>query len=247
MLMTFLKHEFFSTSRKFGILYLGIALLTISVIVFDDFEPIVGTFTLAFFACFVLLIITIISTFEKSIFTSQAQLDFTLPISTHTYLIAKVLINVFWLLCSIAVFVACLSAILYAQNGFAMLGEFFRFFVYEMQNAGFVLRTEHWIFFYASWILSFVQFLLLISFVCAAVHTRYFRKNKKVMAVVLYFVVSFIFNTIITMISPTGVLVDGMYVLRNGDLVVSLIIQLCAIAVLYASTYYFLNYELEIE
>ncbi len=246
MLIKTIKHEFLATFRRFGILYIGVILLAIlSTIVLrsrSDFAGgIVALLAVGIIVCVVFLYYNIVATYEKMLFSTQGYLEFTLPVSTTDLLLSKIIVNVFWAICSFAIFFACGYLFLYTilsteifTQVYTEIGSAFNIAMANIGFSTFRLAIE--------FLVSIILFNVSIAFCCAIVHTKYIKSAKKVVAVVVYLVLTFFIDLLRTGI-PTVFKISDIATTQYFQLPFNLLI----IVALFGITYYFLRYELEIE
>jgi len=246
MLIKTIKHEFLATYRRFGILYIGVILLAILATItlrnrVDFAGPIIALLAVGIIVCVVFLYYNIVATYEKMLFSTQGYLEFTLPVSTSDLLLSKIIVNVFWAVCSFLIFFACGYFFLYAllstevfTQVYTEIGSAFNIAMQNIGYSSFRLAAE--------FLVSIVLFNVSVAFCCAIVHTKYIKSAKKVVAVVVYLVLTFLVDMLRSGI-PTVFKMSEFATSRYFQLPFNILITVA----LFAITYYFLRYELEIE
>ena len=187
-----LKYDFLATGRIMGIVYAIFAAVSIYVIAPFYFNDIpaeemgpmealkVGLLVLVVIALFIVTIVTIMIHFQKSLYSDQGYLTFTLPVKSFSILTSKVLVSSFWYLlasfsslASIFIVIDALSKSL-GEEGISLIEMLLSIFDENLNMGALVFMLVCML------VNGFASVFLYILEVCFAVtisNTRHFQKH----------------------------------------------------------------------
>ena len=265
MLRKLIKHEIIGTYRNYFTIYLGSLLLSISmglISVIDD-SDLTNTFTFLVWIAFLIggstvLIIQAIKMYSNSLYSSQGYLSLTLPVKTWQLLLSKVLAMLFWFFVTYLVF-SCSYFIFYSLMTikidhylFSPI-EFIKSFEPYLNTSAITLPL-----FFINIVLQLFYTVVLIGLAITSVSTGWLRKGKWAIAVVIYFILSYISNTfsmqiyrILGVFSPSTVL-GGLNIFNSlyetyEILLCSIVANLILGAIAFYTTVWLIDNKIEIE
>jgi hypothetical protein len=137
MLGKLIKYEFKATARMFLFSYLALIVLTLVGFVIDaiGIDGSGGTgenvflviyvllFSVATITVFVITLISVILRFGRNLLGNEGYLMFTLPVSTHSLILSKLIVGIVWFIASVAVLIASSSIIASGNDAIAGVGD----------------------------------------------------------------------------------------------------------------------------
>jgi hypothetical protein len=208
MLIKLIKHDIKSSYRDLFPLYAGLLLFALiaAISVNPEREWLSVITVLPFFALFiatsVILTLTIIKLFTNRLYSKEGYLTFTLPVSTLETFLSKIITATLWILLTLFVYFLATSlfAGLWTYLNWSLIEvEFVRFEVYWNQIPWNTIIPAALRVISISLPHMFVNILFgcsLILITVVFVNTSYITNNKLLIGIIVYLVLSFIFNNI---------------------------------------------------
>lgn len=194
------KNELKSSYRSFLVLY---AILLISALLFDGNSDgmfsiiMILTYSVVFLVLCIMYMVTLIRNYHISMFSRNAYLTHTLPVSSTQLLLSKTVCAAFWYVISSIAFIISIIIVTMRMLNFDWSALIDAFSL--MTDNGAVVNA---LLSLMEMIFSAIEFVLLIFLVMNAVHTKYVRKFRFVVAIILYIIiyliVDFVFNNLLT-------------------------------------------------
>ncbi len=195
MLKTLLKHEIKSSWLEITIVNGSVLVLSILVALFIAYLP-SSTFTvvtlsslfLLFFLQAVLVILNVIRSLNKKMFSNEGYLTFSLPVTTKQLLISKILVNLLWVIFTTVIVLISIIMIIVATfegSPFAFIIDIKEFFGKSFVPLILLAIT---------YIISYLLFLLIIIFVLALTNTTKIRKKKVLLGISLFYLMTIIIS-----------------------------------------------------
>lgn len=206
MILKLIKHDLKAILPDFYVVYLilGVLALVGPFLLRVSSEWLIAVFSLVvigtFIAVSIITLLAILNLFNKRLFSHQGYLSMTLPVSTTSLLISKILtaliislITSLITMMSIMIFVAILTWMAYGDL------EQFRVF-FDIMSQSNVLWKIIGLFVSLApvTLLDSTYSLVLLLFVVTFVHTSYVRKNRLLIGVILYLGIAMLLSTIQT-------------------------------------------------
>lgn len=198
-MLKLIKNDFLASSRVISLFY---TILVVALAVFfigdktDNNRMLYIGFGASFLVSFLLIFVSfffVVNDFNKSLFTQQGYLSFSLPVTSNQLLGSKVLVYGFWMIISDVVFLFIVYFLyMYFQN--KLMGESNMNLVTLALNL-FGLPSKHQILTYALYFI-FVFFVLILSFISmiyfaiSASHMRAFQAHNIIWAVIIFVVLA---------------------------------------------------------
>ncbi|MEG1474170.1 MAG: hypothetical protein RSC10_00335 [Longicatena sp.] len=262
MLGKLMKFEFKSTYRNYMFLYfvMIIASIIISVIAgtnnyFGNVQQsgfisilflIVGLiYGFSLVALSIAIYINIIKSYIKSMYGKGAYLTHTLPVSTTSLLLSKILTSCIWFIISIIMILISVSIISIPSlfiYGSLTMNDFWSYLGdYNLLN----LNSLLYIFTsFISVVESIVLFFLIISFT----HTKYVSRHRGVVGVIIYIVLQMLLGLIYNVLNISSV---AFPTIISGAITANTWFSLCFTTVLvclyFFGTKYILDKKMEVE
>lgn len=261
MFLKLCKHELKCSYRNF--LFLYAILLIVSLCFNPNGNNMLSTFAMFLYiiiiiVLFVMCIVVIIRNYNNSMFSRNAYLTHTLPVSTTELLLTKILSAALWSV--ISIFVVFISFILMVLriNGFDFsvladgMNEFFRL-PYSMDIAMFLLYS----------LFSLLNTVTLIYLVMNITHTTHIQRFRPAIAFALYLLIGWVVSFIINIVSDFFHLSNLAIFSLNANLIMAntntiainntsyilimLIISVVLTIIYFFASKYILDHKLEIE
>lgn len=201
MLKTLLKHEIKTSWLEITIvngatLVLSIFIALILYLAPSPFFSVLSfsSIILMFGVQIILVVITIVRSLNKKMFSNEGYLTFTLPVTTSQLLISKILINILW------IFVTTITIILsLAILGLVTLNSVdFPFYLFYYDITEFVSKNSlPFLLTLISLMISTVLLLILVIFVLALSNTGKHKKRKLFFGVSMFY----LFTTLISVLN----------------------------------------------
>lgn len=207
------------------------------------------TLVVGCFLWMIFIILAVLDSINKKLFSSQGYLTFSLPLSIDSILIAKILINVFWVAFSFILLFLSLYINTFWQH-YGMLNMFFRGFVAGM------IHHPFWTFLaYVNFLFWVALFLVKFLFVLAILNIGKIKKHRLIVGVVVFIVLQIILEVIKNQFSIFAPSYQDFYnnILTNStDLYtqgygIQILINAFELIVIYAITRYLIKNKLELE
>ena len=206
MFSKIVKHEFKSTYREYVPLY---AIMLVCSLLLGLFIrnpqlglPLVGglfaIFSIATTAMFVLMIKNLIGSFGTRIFGKPGYLFFTTPASTATLIFAKVLVNVLWLMATIAAIGTSLFVTLSTTGVMGGIIDVFREILGMLPS---ISKTVQ-VLIVVNLFTSYLCFMIVLLFTFSFTSTIYKGEKKVLFGFGFYILVIIVKNLIQTLITP---------------------------------------------
>ena len=152
-------------------------------------------------ALFIMCFVMIIRNYNDSMFTRNSYLTHTLPVKSYQLLLTKILSAAFWILMSL--FVTMLSAVVL---GIRVIGFDFDIIVELFRTMGNTLTNIDSLTYLVYMFISTIEGVALIYFVMNVTHTTHIQRFRPLIAIVLYFVISWIVAFLSgLLLSPSGI------------------------------------------
>lgn len=213
-MLKLIKHEFLHSMRTFLIsfgVFLGACIIFPIVLNVDNINnmPMFSMFfgfstAFLFVGIAIALFVSIFINYNHSMFQKPGYLTLTLPVSTTEIILSKILVTMLWLIigCFVLVGGILLSTVISSCiNESLTLTEIFDWFVSFNQHMFYVFVHETWNI--VKMIIAIIATLLLtistIYFSLTIVHTKLIRNHRMLVGVILYFVITFIIEFIMSM------------------------------------------------
>jgi hypothetical protein len=253
MLRKLMKHEFLASYRVHVSLYLGVLVLSLISMFSFQFERevfaamIFGLLMLTIGALSVFTLYNIVVSMYGRVYGKPGYLLFSTPAKTWEIMVAKVVINVFWLF--MTTFVSLLAFYLFfivvVPDGF--LQEISGMFAQFIQ-----VDYPFWI---ALGVQVFVGLLYQIgffAFLFALLNLIYKGEKKLLMGFLLYFGLNYVVNGVVSLFSTSMVgfemdMIDGILRFDSSQLWAVTAVYLVAAVILYGVTYYWMDRKLELQ
>ena len=264
MLSKLLKHEFRATGRIGLPMCIGMIALSVLAAVVDRISgisdavaAIVGIlYVMGFFALTIGVLVIILERFYKSILRDEGYLTMTLPCSLGKILSAKLICAVVWY--AIAVVICCVAVFVMVAGQIDDWEMFFHGFAdgFGLVWINLPELTGHDILWFVTLLLEILAAVVLVClqvtlhFYAAMAIGHSFRKNKVLLSVVAFFVISWIFNAVAIGGALNGWLERFSF---EGEWSVHLAVGTAALAalitdaVLYVITHLCLKFRLNLE
>ena len=165
-------------------------------------------------ASFVILLMNIVNSFNKKMFSSEGYLTFTLPVSVDNLLIGKLIVNMVWYLFTTFAIALSISLFIYSaiSAGFPELLELLsKIFVID-ENFILILMIS-----IMRMAIELLSFLILVLFTLAILNAGKIRKNKKLAGFGIFFGLSIAVNWIkyLLPVIPYTLAYDGNFILEH--------------------------------
>lgn len=253
MFLKLCKHELKCSYRNFLFLY---AVLLIAALFFNpNGNNMLTTFVMILYSVilmviFVMCIVVIIRNYNNSMFSRNAYLTHTLPVTTTELLLTKILSAALWSVVSI--FVVFLSSILMVLRmsgfDFSIIGTGFSNFFnspYLMDMFMFLLYG----------LFSIINTVTLIYLVMNITHTTHIQRFRPAIAFILYILIDWIltfvlgkFLNVFHISYNAGILISGTSAISGINyMFIMLIISVLLTTLYFFASKYILDKKLEIE
>ncbi len=199
MMSKVLKHDFISTGRIMGVIYLIVAAVSGVTLISHyakageqmNIGEVLGVAALLIVSLclFVLTAVVVMSDFQKTLYGEQGYLTFTLPVKSWKILASKVLVSTVWFVIALAALFASLWITLVVLKE-EVLGENYDLIMGMLSQISSVNLTGVAVSFVIRFLLYFVQFgffTITVFFTSTLANTRKFQK-KSIMWTIIFFV-----------------------------------------------------------
>ncbi len=220
MMSKVLKHDFISTGRFMGVIYLIVAAVSgvtlISHYAKSGEEMNIGealsvaVLLIISMCLFILTVVVVMNDFQKTLYGEQGYLTFTLPVKSWKILFSKVFVSAVWFVVALAALLGSLWITLIVMKE-EVLGENYDLIVGMLSQVSSVNLAGVAVSFLIRLLLYFIQFAfftITVFFTSTLANTRHFQKKS-----VLWTIVFFI---------PIAVIATGIANFFNEHLVFSL-------------------------
>ncbi len=261
MFLKLCKNELKSSYRSFLVLYAIIMISAILLNLNDEglFSSIMAIiYIVVLIALCIMCIVVMIRNYHVSMFTRNAYLTHTLPVSSTQLLLSKVICSAFWYIMSSIVFILSFAFLVVRALNFDW-EVFFDGLSNMIENGALTEFLLYLIFI----LISAIEFISLIYLVMNSVHTKYIRKFRFVVGILLYIILSsvvdYVFNDLLMSLfgiystnslitfnySITGNLIS--YSLEMKVFFFSIAKSLIVSALYFLGSKYILDHKMEIE
>lgn len=253
MLRKLMKHEFLASYRVHVSLYLGVLVLSLISMFSFQFERevfafmIFGLLMLTIGALSVFTLYNIVVSMYGRVYGKPGYLLFSTPAKTWEILVAKVVINVFWLFMTtlVSLLAFTLFFVVVIPDGF--LQEISGMFAQFLQ-----IDSSFWI---AIGVQAFVGLLYQIgffAFLFALLNLIYKGEKKLLMGFLLYFGLNYVVNGVVSLFSTSMIgfemdVIDGIVRFDSSQLWGVTAVYFIAAVILYGVTYYWMDRKLELQ
>ena len=253
-MLKLLKYDFTQSYRAYGLIFsifLMVSFLS-SFIVGNELMELISRGIIVTFviSLFVLVITNVIKFYNESMFKDSGYLTLTLPVSTYKIVLSKIITTAIWHV--ITVFVLLLgmflsflpffdsSFIYIISELFKQLLEFSRLIFTDLEAFLFVLN----------FILSSLLFIIKVYFVITAIQTKFVRKNKLAIGIMLYVLIELTISTISGFFFERNIIsqifIESEIVFPLEILIPSILIDVTFMLLFYYLTVYIIDNMLEI-
>lgn len=197
---------------------------------FDSFNIILSVlFMFGITSLLMVVIVSIVRNFSKSMFGREAYLTQTLPVSSTQLVLSKLAAAVFWMIVSFIVIEVSANVFWYANSPYTkgVINISFRDSMFGAWGTNMLEGIFIWMF-------SILQ----LFFVTTIVHTCYFHKHRFVSGVIIYFLIKYMETFVSHFLSNVSFLSGYVF---QGILVIVLI------GLYLFATCYLLDHKLEVE
>jgi len=273
MLIKSIKHDLMATYRDFFAIYLALLVAAIigPFIIQSGQQWIISILILLIFglviAIVVVTFITIVRLYYQRLFSAEGYLTLTLPVKTHTTIIAKILTGLIWSLCTIVVFTisgTIFTVIFYFLNEslhFIDMAQILTIVNLVMKTNTFVTLIQSMLIQAPYGFIQSIYSLTLLLFVITFVNTSFIKKGKLAIGVAIYLVLGNLISLALSvthgapiefigsmMNQTTGNFVDDLsYTFNAGNYAIQIAGIIVVIAILGYATWWLLEHKLEIE
>ncbi len=249
-MLKLIKYEFIQSWRNYVYVYLAYFTLSILAGFLMANENMLDTtinaiiLTSFLFLGVGIVIGVMISTaqnFITSMFKRQGYLTLTLPVSTHTLILSKILSGFMWILISLIVYSLGIVVFLAFTGVFEYitLTEIVDSIVYILEAIN--LNT---VLLFLTGLVSFISFPILI-FACSSIaHSSYIRNHRNFFTVVLFFVYGIISGNFDVFIAEE---ILASYADVNQYQTVTLLVAVVEMVLLYLATWFFIEKKIEVQ
>lgn len=251
-MLKLLKHEFIHSMRTYGIafgiflIYCIIYPILANVTILQEAYILQAFMIFGLFGItigiFIAMVISIFLNYYRSMFQKPAYLTLTLPVSTKDLIISKVLMTLVWVCIGIGVYVVGYGLLIIISNIISegSLYSSWDVIVKEIRYL-FNVETIKYILFGIYEILSTIILMIsTIYFSLTLTHTKWFRKHRVLIGVIIFLVLSYIIQAL------TGFIVSEAIYYDERTMVVGTFQILLSILMIF-STIYIINHHIEIE
>ncbi len=193
-----LKHDFISTGRIMGVIYIivaGITALTLGSHYLKKGEDMaigealgVAALLLVSMCMFILTAVVVLTSFHKTLYGDQGYLTFTLPVKSWKLLLSKVIVSTTWFVIALAAFfgsmwvtVVVLKQDVLGENYEAIMGLISQFSSVKVSEIVATVIAKIIVFF-----VEFAFFTITIFFTSTLANTRLFQKRNILWTIVLF-------------------------------------------------------------
>lgn len=207
MLLKLLKYDFKANRVTYFALYLALLVLAIlsrvftqTIIIDSRLSEILGNFLLFLYfvgvvGVFIFVFVSIISSFNKSMFKRSGYLTLTLPVSTNLKIVSKLIMASFWfILAGLVLFISLAILIPEFGEGMNIFWEVISSFGLFSALVLLVILS----------IFGLLQSILVVFLIVTFVHTKMVKGKRLLIGVLIYFVYYYASNIITSMYLRTG-------------------------------------------
>lgn len=187
-----MKHEIINSWIEITVVCLGIICFSLLFSLFSKLRiqspTLVGFSILAlvflYFAAGVLMIINIVRSFNKKIFSDEGYLTLTLPVTVDQLIISKIVVNIIWIIMTIITylvsFMVIASALVSENIIFPIIGELFEFLTnYPLLS---ILNIY-------GILVGILSMIVTLIFVLSFLNMGKVKKFKLLIGVILYYII----------------------------------------------------------
>lgn len=253
-MLKLLKYDFTQSYRAYGLIFsifLMVSFLSSFIVVNKIMEVVVRGIVITFvISLFVLVITNVIRFYNESMFKDSGYLTLTLPVSTHKIVLSKIITTAVWYV--ITVFVLLLGIFisflpLFESNFIYIIFDLFKQILEFIKS---IFTDLDMFLFVCNFIMSFLLFIIKIYFVITIIQTKFVRKNKLAVGIIIYIVLELIISTIsgffFTQNIINQIFIASDIVFSLDTLIPSILIDTSFILVLYYLTVYIIDNMIEI-
>lgn len=249
MFLNLCKYELKNSYRSFLFMYAVLLISSFFIMMRSDTafasQLMIFIYVAAIIALVIMVFVSIIRNYRKSMFSRKAYLTHTLPVAEWKLLLSKVIISLFWILISFVVIGISAYLISYdsLKGVYDIFGDIVVKFFYQANYAYLLIGC-----------IQILQFILLVYFVITAVHTRFVPRFRSGVALVSFFVIDYAISFITDFISSlflnteSTFVYEGLsYVYTSANVYVLIVVQVIVCALLFTGSVYILKRRMEIE
>lgn len=273
MLNKLLKNEFIATGRIMGVVYAVMGLLLAYFMGSYAIHREETTSTQALSIIVLVLIsgcnifftaIVMIMNFQKSLYSDQGYLSFTLPVKGSTLLTSKVITSVVWFVAAIATFIGTCVVVFFTvkedvlgEETYSMVESLLPMF---LSGKSLVTLITTLLIQVLGYFVKMTMITVELYFAISLANTRKFQKHYLLWTIVFILVITFVTQQLSDIVSANvefglSVLERGFGLVTNSDSLVagagfvdltSLIVSVIFGAVFYYATFYVMNKKVNI-
>lgn len=203
-----IKHDFISTGRIMGIIYIIVAGISAVTLVSHYAKKTnemtiaemlgVSVLVLVSTCLFILTVVVVLNDFQKTLYGEQGYLTFTLPVKSWMILGSKVLVSTVWFVVALAAFFGSvwITAVVFKEE---LLGDRYDLIMSLLSQISTVNVSAVIISVVIKIILCFIQFAfftITVFFTSTIANTRYFQKRSTLWTIVLFIPIAFVVSKV---------------------------------------------------
>lgn len=252
------KHELKCSYRNF--LFLYVAIMVAALLINPNNVGVLSTvasiiYGVMVFVLFIMCFVVIIRNYSNSMFSRNAYLTHTLPVSSTQLLLTKIIGAAFWSILSMFVFLISTFLLALRISGFdlSLISDLFNALIHTLSNWDTILGL-------LILFISTLEGVALIYLVMNITHTTHIQRFRPAIAVLLYILiswaVSFISGLVLAPMNANSVDISSMIVLslvggysngyETGSMIILIQSIILSVAYFFASKY-IIDHKLEIE
>lgn len=203
-----IKHDFISTGRIMGIIYIIVAGIS-AVTLISHYAKKAGEMTVAemlgvsvllivSMCMFILTVVVVLNDFQKTLYGEQGYLTFTLPVKSWMILGSKVLVSTVWFVVALAALFGSMWVTVVVLKE-EVLGENYDLIMSVLSQFSTVNVSAVVISVVIRIILYFVQFAfftITVFFTSTIANTRHFQKRSTLWTIVLFIPIAFVVSKV---------------------------------------------------
>ena len=203
-----IKHDFISTGRIMGIIYIIVAGIS-AVTLVSHYAKKAGEMTIAemlgvsvllivSMCLFILTVVVVLTDFQKTLYGEQGYLTFTLPVKSWMILGSKVLVSTVWFVVALAALFGSMWVTVVVLKE-EVLGENYDLIMSVLSQFSTVHVSAIVISVVIRIILYFVQFAfftITVFFTSTIANTRHFQKRSTLWTIVLFIPIAFVVSKV---------------------------------------------------
>ena len=249
-----IKHDFISTGRIMGIIYIIVAGIS-AVTLISHYAKKAGEMTIAEMlgvsvlvlvstCLFILTVVVVLTGFQKTLYGEQGYLTFTLPVKSWMILGSKVLVSTVWFVVALAAFFGSMWVTVVVLKE-EVLGENYDLIMSVLSQFSTVNVSAVVVSVVIRMILYFVQFAfftITVFFTSTIANTRYFQKRSTLWPIVSLFFIDGNLSLVTDSAEYTRLMLNGSSPIDIASIFVYLIVG----AGIFYATHYIMSKKVNI-